>query len=249
MPMHMIGYELSSSLAALTALTPIPDPTLRVAGNDFFVPNGMANILAAGAMINSAVATLRMQIQSPSLRATLNADIAPIVNALGFTAPQPSMRLWDTPLPLVVNEPLDVFAQNGAAVMNRALLILGDGPVKPVLGKIFTIRATATATLVTASWVNSALTFGQTLPAGHYQCVGFRAWSANLVAARIFFVGSPWRPGVFGLQSEANQEWPDFRWGNIGVWGEFDNTVPPTVDFLGVTDSAEVVYLDLIKTA
>jgi hypothetical protein len=33
------------------------------------------------------------------------------------------------------------------------------------------------------------------------------------------------------------------------VYGEFDNTVPPTVDFMGITDTAENLYLDLIKTA
>jgi hypothetical protein len=159
------------------------------------------------------------------------------------------LRNWYNPFPLVVNEPLDVFVQNGAAVMNRAFLWIGDGPVKPVQGKIYTVRATATASLVTASWVNSTLTFQQTLPAGHYQCVGLRAWSANGCAARIFFVGSPWRPGVLMVNSEANNEDFYVRYGNIGVFGEFDNTVPPTIDFMGITDSAEVVMLDLIKTA
>jgi len=249
MPLHMIGYELSASQSSLTAITPIPDPTLRVAGNDFYVPNGMNNIVSAAALINSAAATLRAEIQSPSLRATLNVDISPINNGLVFGSIPRCIRMWQSPLPLMVNEPLDVFVQNGAAVMNRAFLILADGPVKPVTGKIYTVRATGAAALATATWVNSALTFGQTLPAGHYQCVGFRAWGANLVAARIFFVGSPWRPGVYAVNAEDNNEWFDFRWGNIGVLGEFDNTVPPTVDFMGVTDTAQVVLLDLIKTA
>jgi hypothetical protein len=246
---HLIGYETSASEAALTAITPIPDPTLRVTGNDFLVPNGMNNIISAAAMINSAAATLRAQIQSPSLRATLNIDISPIANGLVFGSFPPAIRNWYAPFPLVVNEPLDVFVQNGAAVMNRAFIWLGDGPVKPVTGKIYTVRATATASLVTASWVNSTLTFQQTLPAGHYQVVGFRAWSANGCAARVFFVGSPWRPGALMVNAEANNEDFYLRYGNIGVWGEFDNTVPPTVDFMGITDTAEVVYFDLIKTA
>jgi hypothetical protein len=245
----MIGYELSSSLAALTAITPIPDPTLRVTGSDFLVPAGMNNIIMASAMINSAVATLRAQIQSPSLRATLNIDISPIANGLVYGTFPVCLRNWYNPFPLVVNEPLDVFVQNGAAVMNRAFLTLADGPVKPVQGKIYTVRATASASLVTASWVNGTLTFQQTLPAGHYQCVGFRSWSANQVAARIFFFGSPWRPGVLAVNAEANNEDFYVRYGNIGVFGEFDNTVPPTIDFMGITDSAETVFLDLIKTS
>ena len=133
--------------------------------------------------------------------------------------------------------------------MNRAFLWLCDGPVKPVTGKVFTVRCTAAASLTTATWVNSALTFQQTLPAGHYQVVGFRAWSANGCAARIFFVGGAWRPGAPMGNTEANDNWEDFRYGNTGVWGEFDNTTPPSVDVMGITDTAQVVLLDLIKTA
>lgn len=245
----MIGYETSASQAALAAITPIPDPTLRVAGNDFYVPTGLNQIVGAAALINSAAATLRAQIQSPSLRALLNFDISPIVNGLVFGSLPRCMRMWDTPLQLVTNEPLDVYIQNGAAVMNRAFIILADGPLKPVMGKIYTVRATGAATLVTATWVNTALTFSQTLPSGHYQVVGFRAIGANLVAARIFFVASGWRPGTFAVNVNDNNEWPDFRWGNMGVWGEFDNTVPPTVDCMGITDTTQEFEFDLIKTA
>lgn len=245
---HMIGYETSASDAALTALTPIPDPTLRVAGNDFYVPSTLNQIIAAAALINSAAATLRAQIQAPSLRATLNFDISPITNGLVFGSLARCVRMWQNPLQLVTNEPLDVFVQNGAAVMNRALLLLADGPVRPVTGKIYTVRATGAASLTTATWVNTVLTFSQTLPSGTYQVVGFRAIGANLVAARIFFVGSAWRPGTFAANVNNDNEWPDFRWGNIGVWGQFDNTVPPTVDCLGVTDTTQEFELDLIKT-
>lgn len=245
--LHTIAYELSGSEAALTAVTPVPDPTLRVSGNDFFVPPDLPNIVCAAGMINSATATLRMQIQSPSLRATLNIDLSPINNGLVFGSLPRLVRAWNSPFGLKGGEPLDVFVQNGAAVMNRALLWLSDGAVKPVNGNIFTVRATASATLVTASWVNSALTFQQTLPAGDYQCVGARMWSANGVASRLFFVGGAYRPGFPMLNAEDNNEWSDFRMGNIGVLGQFNNVVPPTVDFLGVTDTAEVVFLDLIK--
>lgn len=249
MSIHLIGYETSASQAALAAITPIPDPTLRIAGSDFYVPKGLNQVIAAAALINSATATLRAQIQSPSLRATLNFDISPINNGLVFGSLPRINRFFGSPLQLAENEPLDVYVQNGAAVMNRAFIWLADGPITPTKGKIFTVRATGAASLVTASWVNTALTFGQTLPAGHYQVVGLRVWGANLVAARLFFVGSGWRPGVPALNTEDNNEWPDFRFGNMGVLGEFDNTTPPTLDCMGVTDSAQVVLLDLIKTA
>lgn len=245
-----VGYETSGSFAALTAITPIPDPTVAVISNDIRIPVQLPNLLAVAPLINSVAATLRVQIVTPSLRTILPFDSSPINNGLVFGAPANLDRMWSNPIPLVGLEPMDAFIQNGAAVMNRVFCWLGDGPNKPTGGKIYTVRATASATLVTASWVNSgALVFATTLPTGHYQVVGFRAESANQVAARIFFVGYPWRPGVPSASSTVTTEWPEFRYGGLGVWGEFDNTVPPTIDFMGITDTAETVYLDLIKTA
>jgi hypothetical protein len=247
---HTVAYESTASLAALTAITPVPDPTVAVIGNDIRIPTQIPNILAADFMINSAAGTPRAQVVTPSLRAIFPLDCSNITNGLIFSGQATLLNLWYTPVQLVGLEPMDVFMQNGAAVVNRAVIWLGDGATKQTTGKIYSIRATASATLATATWVNSgALTFASTLPTGHYQLVGLRSLSANQVAARVFFVGYPWRPGVTAAATEAGGEWFLFRYGQIGVWGEFDNTVPPTVDFLGVTDTAEVLYMDLIKTS
>jgi len=246
----MVAYESTASLAVLTALTPVPDGTVAVIGNDIRVPAALPYAVGAAAVINSSAATLRMQLVSPSLRAIFPVDMSPITNGTFVNGVNNTMNLWFTPLPLVALEPLDVFAQNAAAVLNRALVWFGDGPVKPTIGKIYTIRATASATLVTATWVNSgSLTFASTLPAGHYQLVGLRSWSANQCAARVFFVGYQWRPGVAATQTEGGNDPLYQRYGQLGVFGEFDNTVPPTIDFLGATDTAETMYLDLIKTS
>lgn len=245
----MLAYESVASNAALTAIVPVPDATVRVAGNDVYVPNQVNQVISAACLINSATATLRGELQAPSLRALLNFDVNPIVNGLVFGSLARCMRMWQTPLQLVPNEPLDFYTQNGASVMNRGLILLADGPIRPVTGKIYTVRATGAATLVTATWVNTTVTFGQTLPSGHYQVVGFRAIGANLVAARIFFVAGAWRPGCYAANVSNDNEWPDFRYGNLGVWGEFDNTVPPSVDCLGITDTTQEFEFDLIKTA
>lgn len=247
MSMHVVGYETSASQAALTALVPIPDGTVQIQNNDVFVPKGMNNIVAAAAMINSATATLRAQLQAPSLRSILNFDVGAIKNGLVFGSLPPMNRMWNTPLQLVEGEPLDFTAQNGAAVMNRGFVWLADGPVKPVGGRIYTVRCTGAASLVTATWQNTALTFGQALPSGDYQVVGFRAWSANGCVARLFFKASGWRPGVPMGNTEADDTWTDFRFGNMGVLGEFNNLTPPSVDVMGITDSAQVFFLDLIK--
>lgn len=245
-----VAYESTGSFAVLTAITPVPDPTVAVIGNDIRIPVQLPNLLGVACSINSVASAPRAQIVTPSLRAIVPFDVTPIVNGLVFGDGFFMAPLFNTPVPLVGLEPMDAFVQNGAAVVNRVIAQLSDGPIKPTGGKIYTIRATASATLVTATWVNSgALTFASTLPTGHYQVVGFRSISTNQAAARIFFVGYPWRPGIIADTAEGNLQAPYFRYGNWGVWGEFDNTVPPTVDFLGVTDTAETLYFDLIKVS
>jgi hypothetical protein len=247
MPMHLIGYETSASQAAPTAITPIPDQVVQIQGTTVLVPQGVANIVYAAAMINSAAATLRAQISSPSLLATVPIDISPINNGLVFGSLPRVVHLGTQPIPLVPAEPLSILVQNGAAVMNRAFLWLADGAVKPVSSKCYPVRFTTSISLVTASWVNGAITLATSLPAGNYQVIGMRMWSANGVAARLFFKGSFFRPGVPMGNAEDNNEWPDFRTGDYGVWDQFNNITPPSVDCMGVTDSAQVGFLDLVK--
>jgi hypothetical protein len=249
MAMHVVGYELSSSLSSLTVLTPIPDGTVAIASNDIKVPTGLANLAWIAAMINSAAATLRIQAQSPSLRATLNLDVTPIANGLVFGNPPEVQNYLEAPIPLQATEGLNVLAQNGAAVMNRAFVCFADGPAQPTSGRIYTVRFTTSITLATASWVNGAMTLGQTLPVGNYQVVGLRVWSANSCCARLFFVGGQWRPGVPTGTTSAAKEWNYFRFGNAGVWGQFNNITPPSLDVMGITDTAQEGVLDLIKVS
>jgi hypothetical protein len=220
-----------------------------ISGNDIRVPAELKNICWAAGMINSAAATLRAQLTSPSLRAMIPFDISPIRNGLVFGGLPPLARMWETPLPLVGLESLDFQVQNGAAVMNRGFVSFCDGPVKPVTGNVYSIRFTLAASLVTASWVNSSITFQSVLPYGVYQCVGARVWSANSCAFRCFPVGGPWRPGGLTGNTENDQEWIDFRFGNSGVWFQFNSTTPPSIDVMGITDTAQVGILDLIKVS
>jgi hypothetical protein len=74
-----------------------------------------------------------------------------------------------------------------------------------------------------------------------------RARSANLVAARCVFVGGGYRPGVAGSAAITGADDDRQRFGELGVFGQFDNTTPPTVDFLGDTDAAQTGIFDLIK--
>lgn len=247
MPVNVVGYETSVSAAALTTITPIPDPTVQINGQDVLVPPGLNNICSASAMINSAVAPLRVQLRAPSLLAVVPIDVLPIANGLVWPTLWTGQIVWDVPYPLVVAEPLDVLVQNGAAVMNRAFVHFCDGALKPVTGKIYSIRFTASSSTLTAQWVNSSVIFSTVLPAGNYQVVGLRLWSANGVYCRLVFKGSIWRPGVPMQTTEAAQDWPTFRWGNAGIFDTFNNITPPSIDVMGITDTAQTGVMDLIK--
>lgn len=247
---HLAGYYKSvNSAAALALISAIPDQAIFTSGNDIRVPKGMANLLAAAAL-SAQTGPQYGQVQSPSLRQLANQDVTIIAGAAKFGAAYEVETFFDNPRALKEAEALDfaINATGGAAADNYGLVWLGDGPIKPTSGKMFTVRATAAAALSVGVWVNAALTFNTSLPAGTYQVVGMRAIGANLVAARLVFPGAPFRPGVPGETSNANNFFPWTRDGQLGVFGQFDVDQPPTVDCLGATDTAQSFAFDLIQT-
>lgn len=250
MKMHLAAfYQSVNSAAAYVALNAVPDVAVFTQGGNIRVPPDIAYLLGEAAY-SAQTGPQAAQIQSPSLRELANQDIG--VVAPGLVGSQDDQYQWhgDNPRALQGNEALtaSVLATGGAAAGNYVLAWLGDGPVKPTPGKTFSMRATGAAALAAGVWVNTPLTFGSSLPAGSYQIVGMRAQGANLVAARLVFIGGAYRPGVQGEPSQATSYFDAFRDGNVGVFGEFDINQPPTVDCLGATDVAQTFIFDMIKT-
>lgn len=246
---HLAAYGQSVDLAgALTAINAVQDQALTTSGPDIRVPNPLPNLVGQAALVGNTTPS-RAQLVSPSLRAMVNMDIEPIVGGVVFGSPPESILHGDSPIPLVGNESLNCYLQatGGAATQNYGLVWLSDGPIQAVKGNIYSVRATSAVALAADTWVNGNLTFAQTLPNGTYQIVGMRARGTNLVAARLVFVGAPWRPGVPAVNALGDLDPLGFRYGYAGVFGQFDSTQPPTVDCLGVTDSAQTYVFDLIR--
>lgn len=243
-------YQNVDPGASLKQINAVPDQAVFTSGVDMRVPTGMANLLAEAAL-SAATAPLYGQVQSPTLRDLANQDIDPVADAIVWSEVGTMQYHGQSPRDLTEAESLNlaIYATGGAAAHNYGLVWIGDGAFKPTTGKIFSVRATASATLAAGSWVNAALTFNSTLPSGTYQVVGLRAQGANLIAARLVFVGGRFRPGVPADPALDTNYAPEFRMGRSGVFGEFDVNQPPTVDCLGETDTAQVFVLDLIKTA
>ena len=243
--------ELPTAGATYDAITAVSDPHLTVSGEDIIVPPELPNLVGVYGVGANLTA---LRVVSPTIRAVCPIDIAPVDKS---ATPSDVARFADyreNPIALTGEEALNVQASNDAAAGSEtrvtAIVFLADGPITPVRGKIFTVKCTSSTTLTEYQWTNGSLTFSQDLPAGRYQVVGMRAESSGLIAARLVFPGYPWRPGVIGRTSASQPDILQFRYGNFGIFGEFDHNRPPTVDFLSSSaDTSEVVYLDLIKVA
>jgi|SRR6266850_1686306 len=231
--------------AALTALAAVPDPHVRVVGNDIIVPDTM-NTLWGGTAIGPTLT--RAQLSSPSLRRVFLHELAPLDIGAALPASPRKIFLRDgDPQPLDTAEALDALITNTASDRETVLVWLGPGPSKPDNRPSWTIRVTATPTAVAGAWTNGSITFDQTLPAGSYDVVGARFRSTNLIAFRFVFVGGTFRPGAIGYASTTSLDYDSFRDGGLGVWGTFKHNSPPTVDFLAnAADASFTGELDLV---
>lgn len=248
--MHLAAYYKSvDPAAALTKIDAITDQAITINNNDIRVPKDIANLLGE-AFLSAATTPLYGELQSPSLRQLAYQDVAPVASAAKFGDSEQIQWHGDSPRALAAAESLEAYidATGGAAAANYALVWLGDGPPKASPGKIFSVRATAAVTLSAGEWENGAITFESVLPSGTFQIVGCRAVGANLIAARFAFVGGGYRPGVPADPSDQTNYFPGFRMGRMGVFGQFDTDYPPTMDFLGATDTSQKLIIDLIKS-
>ena len=261
MAFTLIGfYENIDASGALTAINTIEDTHVTVKDEDLTVP-ALNKIIRAFVMGSGLTAA---RISSPSLRRMWLYDVPEFLPSSALPSDQavneggsatytiyrgvPIVDLQVSPLELVPSEKLNVLVKNGGAADTYALIWLADTIPRKVTGKIFTVKATASKTLTANKWTATPINFEQELPAGRYQVVGMRAKSANIIAARLLFVGQVWRPGVLGVKTLTAQYDKIFRMGNMGVFGEFEFDQPPQVEFLAsAADTSEEVYLDLIQ--
>jgi len=246
MPFTLVAFQETQPLGTLVNVAGLADPHVRVAADDIYVPDALPFLAAYYALLDTLCTQAR--IESPTLRRLANIDVQPFDLATEPGTPPLPVMITGNPKALEGSEGLQFKASCVQAFTARLLAWLSDGPLTPVTGEIFTVKANGTTTLVASAWTNGAITFEQALPRGRYQVVGMRVKSAGLVAARLVFPGYAWRPGVIGCDAYTDIERIEFRGGRMGVFGEFDHDLPPTVDYLSISaDTAEEIWLDLIK--
>ena len=244
----MVGYYDATAHAALAAIAAIADPHVRVSDNDIYVPalNKMLGVFAGGADITEC------RMQSPSLRRLVNQRIE-------FVYPEPmppanwmslGVHLWmERARTLDIAEALNAFCLNLGNTAEFVFVWLMDKLEALPAGEIASIEGIVTVTDVVANWVNGAITFTQTLPAGRYALCGMRMRGGEGVAARCVFPDISPRPGVIGTPHYYEPGIAAFRYGVLGNWGEFEHDAPPSIDILGslAGEYTHDIVMDLIQ--
>jgi len=245
------------SAAVADPILAVLDQHVRVSGDDIFVPE-LNKLFAAMAGVETTTESFA-RLVSPSLRGLGRLQIEPFNTAAAAAvepgSPPAVMDISEAPLDLTPQESLnfEINSNPAAAQIQWCVVWLSDGPIVPVVGKIFSVIATGATTLVAIAataigWTNVPLAFDEDLPRGRYQVVGMRARSAGMVAARLVTVGGRWRPGVPGCDAQADLDHWRFRFGNAGVFAEFEDVDTPSVDCLSISaDTAEDFVFDLIQ--
>lgn len=249
-----VGWlEDINQAAAYAFLTALADQHVTIVGDDIRVPSLLNKLVAIAGLIDTTVAG-RARLVSPSLRRRSNYYIAPLngqaAAAQEPNSPQAIVDLRANPITLITGENLSVETlATPAAVQDQSVIVwLADGPIVPITGPIFSIRALSATVAGVNVWTNVPIVFDEDIPRGRYQIVGLRPMSAGMVAARIVLVGAPNRPGALGVDLIGDIQSEIFRNGNMGVWGEFEDTDPPTIDVLSISaDAAQEFILDLIQ--
>jgi len=245
-------YESIDAAAAWVNIAAIADQHVFTEGDNLTVPE-LNQIVALAAGVASGSLVLA-RLSSPSLRDISRPVLHPVNgNADADAEPEvvPAvLDLRESPLILAENEQLqaEVNSDTTAAAAQWVIVWLADSPIVVATGEIVTVRGTNADTLVADAWTNGALTMDEALPTGRYQLVGMRAISAGLVAARAVLRGGAWRPGCLGCDAPDDLSAEIFRFGKLGVWGEFAHNQVPSVDFLSISaDTDQEVFFDLIK--
>jgi len=242
----MVAFSASTTAnSALTNIAGVADPVLRVSGNYIYLSN-LSNIASAFALGGTTIT--QAQLQAPSLRRFANLDVTPIDTGATPTSPVAFAPHYDSPFKLDQDEALQALIVNSGSGQSTVLVELADGPIAPVTGAIITVKFTFTAPSGNYAWNNAAITLGQTLPVGNYDCVGARVEGSGVIAMRFVPVGATNRPGIIGVPTTVAPDPKGQRYGAKGVLFNFNQLTPPTVDLFHDGASGTIVgYMDLIQ--
>ncbi len=248
--MHLAAFygSVAASQTDLS-LTPVTDPYLTIGTSGMLLPKNMRCYMT----YMSGLGLTQGRINVPSLRAISLPRVNPVNKALYPVDDAPINRPRMQGPRILRSEGFVLQVTTDATAGPNAtygLTWLTDAVTPAPTGDITTIRASSTVTAVTGSWVLGTLTLEQDLPAGRYAVVGMDVVGATAIAVRLRFPGGGPCPGCLVQQAAGEFFLDTFRFGNMGSWGEFDNSLPPVIDVLGTSGAVTLtVFLDIIKVS
>lgn len=117
-------------------------------------------------------------------------------------------------------------------------------------GDVYPCRFTSQITGATGAWTYGNISFEQSLPAGRYAVVGMEVRATVVTLARLRFQEYTMMPGCTVWSGAFASNRDIWRYGQLGVWGEFENTAVPTLGIfqgLGTPPTSVTGVIDLIK--
>lgn len=203
------------------------------------------------ALYSIGASLARSQLQIPSLKRVGYPEVYPL--QVGATVPSYPVLMrfsdYNRPTFKAAESITPLNSQGGAAAETERFVIWGEPNQEAAPpGVVFPFRFTATIAGVVDSWATGPLVLSDTLPIARYAVVGMSVVGANILAARLVFPGGGPRPGVLGDNAIGNGQWPYFRFGNSGKFGDFIAPYLPQLQIYCVgANAAQTVVLDLIK--
>lgn len=257
MVVHTFAYYSNVSPGAYTELNVVQDDVLtRTAATRFMVPAAQNRIIW-GFVLGTNLQDIYLSTPSLITKKYFARIIPRIPNQLKLPLDGNYLYVPTPPLALTATEELSVLAKTGGTSASPVYTVLTFSPETlppPPGGEPIMVRATGSTTLVANQWSTVKLTPDIQLEAGTYALLGAIGISANAIAIRFIIPGMVWRPGfpaLAGAEDAVVAFANDYFAGLPSTeYGRFSHLALPEVQFLSTSaDSAEVVYLKIVKVA
>lgn len=244
---HLLAFAGSVANGATNANLPrVTDSVFNNAGSGYVYGTAMKLLKCWAGVLNGT----DVRVNSATLRLIGPQQVWPFDVAASPSSIPPIVN-WDEAGPLIAgNDFFNIEVSRGGAGANNCygMLILGQGMPMKDKRPSRTVIATSTTTIADGVWTAGTMTFTTQLPPGRYAITGAMGYGTNLLFTRFIFPGALLRPGYLAQQAVSEWSQDEFRYGNLGNWGEFDNESPPTVEMMGIGAGASQTHiLELVQ--
>lgn len=244
---HTLAYFKNVAASTLEDLTPIVDQTIQDQNGGFFLDRPLDVIDAAVTDGDIQYA----QLKQPSLNCVGYHYIGNLQDQNGlFGETKGFFNYKDYPVRLKALEQIKIsaFQDNAGAQDVYAALHVAEGLTPVPSGRRFTFRGTSTTAAVASTWTELTTTWSEDLPAGRYGVIGGLVVGVDALLFRINAQNCKLRPGGYAVNDTTVKPSRWQRWGGVGQWCDFQNTLMPKIEVLcSSTTATWTVYLDLVE--